>query len=40
MIHDFINMGRFLPDAAQAHLALALALAQALATALGTQPPP
>jgi acetyl esterase len=36
MIHDFINMGRFLPDAAQAHQALA----RALATALGTQPPP
>jgi len=29
VIHDFINMGRFLPEAAQAHTALAEALAKA-----------
>lgn len=29
VIHDFINMGRFLPEAAQAHTALAEALKQA-----------
>ncbi|TAK76912.1 MAG: alpha/beta hydrolase [Aquabacterium sp.] len=31
VIHDFINMGRFLPEAAQAHTAVALALRQAFA---------
>jgi acetyl esterase len=31
VIHDFINMGRFLPEAAQAHADLALALKQAFA---------
>jgi acetyl esterase len=30
-VHDFINMGRFLPEAAQAHTALAKALQHALA---------
>jgi acetyl esterase len=32
MIHDFVNMGRFLPDAAQAHQAVAQALGKALGT--------
>jgi len=32
VIHDFINMGRFLPEAAQAHTDLAAALKQAFAT--------
>jgi len=31
VIHDFINMGRFLPEAAQAHTALAEALKRAFA---------
>lgn len=31
VIHDFINMGRFLPEAAEAHSACALALKQAFA---------
>jgi acetyl esterase len=31
VIHDFINMGRFLPEAAQAHTALAEALKKAFA---------
>jgi acetyl esterase len=32
-VHDFINMGRFLPQAAQAHTALALVLKAALTAA-------
>jgi acetyl esterase len=36
MIHDFINMGRFLPAAGEAHAALA----QAVGRALGTIPAP
>jgi len=31
VIHDFINMGRFVPEAAQAHTAAALALGEAFA---------
>lgn len=33
VLHDFINMKRFIPEAAQAHTALAQALSQALGTA-------
>ncbi len=39
MIHDFINMGRFLPDAAQAHQAMAQAVGQALGTVMHPSPP-